>query len=385
MILPPLEGVAEDREAGWRQGKAFPFSIFPSFFFIFSSIPKIKKSWYISPMVTIYDIAKITGHSAPTVSKALNGQGTLSEKTRKLITDTAKKMGYEPNITARTLTTKKSNLIGVIYDDTGMNRGFAHPLFSVLLNRFREQVESAGYDLVFLSRYSKMSYYAHARYRSVDGVIIINPATGNISEFQEFIDENLPRISTNSIFPGICTIISDNEKAGYLAAEYFIKKGHKKIAYLCAPRRDISTAPQERLVGFKRALTDYNISFDENLFEESEFWESKGGYKAFKNLYSRTQDFTAVFCVTDTLAFGLYEAARDLGLKIPDDISVIGFDDDFSDSLIYPPLTSFHQDAIKIADLACEMMMQQIAEIPVPDSIRCEVELKERGSVKDLN
>lgn len=336
-------------------------------------------------MVTIYDIAKATGHSAPTVSKALNGQGSLSVKTRKLIVDTAKEMGYEPNITARTLTTKKSNLIGVIYDDTGMNLGFSHPLFSVVLNRFRDQVENAGYDIIFLSRFYNMSYYSHARYRSVDGVIIINPATNDLGEFKEFVDENIPRVSTNSIINGICTIITDNEKGGYEAAEYFIKKGHKRIAFLSAPIKEISSAPQERLEGFRRALKDNHITFDEDLFVESRNWQSDGAYEAFKTLYKRTQDFTAVFCATDTMAFGLYRAAEELGLKIPQDISVIGFDDDFSDNFISPHLTSFHQDAIQIADLAADMMIQQIAEIPVPDFIRCDAKLMERLSVKNLN
>ena len=95
-------------------------------------------------MVTIYDIAEATGYSAPTVSKALNGLGSLSEETRQRILDKAKEMGYEPNSTARTLTTKKSYLIGVVFDDTGMNKGFSHPLFSPVLNRFREKIEAAG-------------------------------------------------------------------------------------------------------------------------------------------------------------------------------------------------------------------------------------------------
>ena len=333
-------------------------------------------------MVTIYDIAKATGHSAPTVSKALNGQGKLSSSTRKIIVDTAKQMGYEPNSSARTLSTKKSNLIGVVYDDTGMNMGFAHPLFSVILNRFREQIECAGYDLVFLSRYSKMSYFSHASYRSVDGVIIINPATGDISEFQEFIDANIPRVSTNSIFEGICTVISDNTKGGYVAAEKLIKKGHRKIAFLCAPLRRISSAPIERLQGFKKALADNGILFDEKLFEESKTWAQEGAYEAFKKLYKRTQDFTAVFCVTDTMAFGVYKAAEELGLRIPEDISIIGFDDDIAGSILSPHLDTFRQDAVKMADLAAEMMLNQIADLPVPPIVRCEAKYIERNSVR---
>ncbi|MCR4579594.1 MAG: LacI family transcriptional regulator [Treponema sp.] len=335
-------------------------------------------------MVTIYDIAKKTGFSAPTVSKALNGTGTLNSGTRQKIIQIADEMGYKPNISARTLSTRKSNLIGVIYDDTGMNRGFAHPLFSVVLNRFREQIEFAGYDLVFLSRHFQMSYYEHSQYRSVDGVIIINPATGDKSEFDEFIESGMPRVSTNSLFDGICTIISDNEKGGYVAAEHFIKKGHKKIAFLSAPRNGISTAPQERLAGFKKALTDYNIPFDEELFVESRFWDKQGAYEAFGKLYERRKDFTAVFCATDLLAFGVYEYAEKAGLKLPEDISIIGFDDDAADALMSPHLTTFRQDALRIADIASEMMLNQIAGLPVPDIVRCEAEFIERQSVKEI-
>ena len=337
-----------------------------------------------SIMVTIYDIARKTGFSAPTISKALNGTGALNGATRQKIIQVAEEMGYKPNISARTLSTKKSNLIGVVYDDTGMNRGFAHPLFSVVLNRFREQVEYAGYDLVFLSRHSKMSYYAHSQYRSVDGVIIINPATNDKSEFDEFISSNIPRVSTNTLFNGICTIISDNEKGGYIAAENFIKKGHKKIAFLSAPHNGISSAPQERLAGFKKALCDYNIPFDEELYEESKLWDKSGAYEAFGRLYNRRKDFTALFCATDLLAFGVYEYAEKNGLKIPKDFSIIGFDDDAADALMTPHLTSFRQDALRIADIASEMMLNQIAGLPVPEIVRCEADFIERQSVQSL-
>lgn len=335
-------------------------------------------------MVTIYDIAKATGFSAPTISKALNGKGAFSDETRKLILETAKKMGYSPNVSARTLTTRKSNLIGVIYDDTGMNKGFAHPLFSVVLNRFREQVEYAGYDLIFLSRFSKMSYSAHAKHRSVDGVIIINPATGNVDEFKEFIDENIPRVSTNCLFNGICTIISDNEKGGYIATRNFIENGHTKIAFLSAPHKGISSAPQERFAGYERALKESNIPFDKDLYIESELWAKEGGKAAFEKLYKSGKDFTAIFCATDQLASGVYEYAEEHNIKIPDEISVIGFDDEAASAFMFPHLTTFRQDAIKIADLAAEMILQQIAGIPVPEVVRCDAEFLQRQSVKKI-
>ena len=332
-------------------------------------------------MVTIYDIAEATGYSAPTVSKALNGLGSLSEETRQRIIDKANEMGYEPNITARTLTTKKSYLIGVVYDDTGMNRGFAHPLFSPILDRFREKIEAAGYDIIFLSRHFNMTYFSHANFRCIDGVIIINPATYTPADYDDFIKTNLPRVSTNSILKDICTVITANEQGGYAAAEYLINHGHKKMAYISAPINGISAAPPERFEGFKTALQTYNL-YDEELYELSEGWDKESGYKAFGRLIKRRKDITAVFVTNDQLAFGIYDYAREHNLKIPEDISIIGFDDDFAAE--YAGLTSFRQSANEIADISAQMMLDQIDGKTVPPIIRCRPELIERNSVKTI-
>lgn len=332
-------------------------------------------------MVTIYDIAEATGYSAPTVSKALNGIGSLSEVTRQRILDKAKELGYEPNISARTLTTKKSYLIGVVYDDTGMNKGFSHPLFSPILNGFREKVEAAGYDIIFLSRHFNMTYFSHANFRCIDGVIIINPATNNASDFDDFIRTNLPRVSTNTIFKDICTVISANEQGGASAAEYFINHGHKKIAYISAPVDGISAAPTERYDGFKTTLMKYNL-FDEELYELSAGWDKESAYEAFGRLIKRRKDITAVFLTNDQLAFGVFDYAKDHNIKIPEDISVIGFDDDFAAE--YAGLTTFRQNAKEIADISAQMMLDQIDGKTVPPIIRCRPELIERNSVKTI-
>lgn len=332
-------------------------------------------------MVTIYDIAEATGYSAPTVSKALNGQGSLSEETRQRILDKAKELGYEPNITARTLTTKKSHLIGVIYDDTGMNMGFAHPLFSPVLTRFREKIEAAGYDIIFLSRHFNMTYFSHANFRCIDGVIIINPATNTPADFQDFIKTDLPRVSTNSVFEGIPTVITENVQSGYDAAEYLVKHGHKKIAYISAPVNGISTAPDERFEGFKSALEHYQL-YDESLYELSADWTKECGAEAFGHLIKRRKDITAVFVTNDQLAFGVYEYAKKHGIRIPEDISVIGFDDEIASE--YLGLTTFRQSTTEIADIASQLMLDQIDGKQVPPLIRCRAEIVERESVKTV-
>ncbi len=332
-------------------------------------------------MVTIYDIAEATGYSAPTVSKALNGQGSLSEETRQRILDKAKELGYEPNITARTLTTKKSHLIGVIYDDTGMNMGFAHPLFSPVLTRFREKIEAAGYDIIFLSRHFNMTYFSHANFRCIDGVIIINPATNTPADFQDFIKTDLPRVSTNSVFEGVPTVITENVQSGYEAAEYLVKHGHKKIAYISAPVNGISTAPDERYEGFKSALEHYQL-YDESLYELSTDWTKESGAEAFGRLIKRRKDITAVFVTNDQLAFGVYEYAKKHGIRIPEDISVIGFDDEIASE--YLGLTTFRQSTTEIADIASQLMLDQIDGKQVPPLIRCRAEIVERESVKTV-
>ena len=332
-------------------------------------------------MVTIYDIAEATGYSAPTVSKALNGLGSLSEETRQKILDKASELGYEPNSIARTLTTKKSYLIGVIYDDTGMNKGFSHPLFAPVLERFREKVEAAGYDIIFLSRHFNMTYFSHANFRSIDGVIIINPATNTPADFDDFVKTNLPRVSTNSVFDGICTVITANEEGGYEAAEYFVKHGHKKIAYISAPVDGISTAPTERFDGFKTALEKYNL-YDESLYELSAGWDKDSAAEAFARLIKRRKDLTAVFVTSDQLALGVYEYARKHGIRIPEDISLIGFDDDAASEHL--GLTTFHQNTTEIADISAQMMLDQIDGKTVPPIVRCKPELVERNSVKTM-
>jgi len=346
-----------------------------------SRIPSGRRFFYGYYMVTIYDIAEATGYSAPTVSKVLNGTGSLSEETRERILKKAKELGYEPNITARTLTTKKSNLIGVIYDDTGMNMGFSHPLFSPVLTRFREKIEAAGYDLIFLSRHFNMSYYSHANFRLIDGVIIINPATNTPDDFAEFIKNDLPRVSTNSVFDGICTVITENEQGGYEAAEYLVNHGHKKIGYISGPVDGISTAPAERFKGFKSALEKHQL-FDESLYEISEGWDKESGAQAFVRLIKRRKDITALFVTNDQLAFGIYDYAKKNGIRIPEDISVIGFDDEIASE--YLGLTTFRQSTIEIADLAAQMMLDQIEGKQVPPIIRCRPEIVERNSVKTI-
>ena len=336
-------------------------------------------------MVTIYDIARATGYSAPTVSRALTGTGKLTQATRKKIISTANEMGYEPNSIARSLSTKKTNLIGIIYDDVQMSRGFTHPLFSGVLNTFRETVEKQGYDIIFLSRHFKMSYLAHACYRAVEGVAIINPETGEYNSYEEFAKSDIPCVSTSAIIPGICSVLSENEEAGYIAAKHLVAMGHKKIAYISGPYDSFSKSAIERLHGFQRGLKEYGLSLDESHIEKCDTWIEESGKKAFSRLYERHSDITAVFSSSDLLARGIIQYANEKNISLPNDLSVIGFDDDSASSFLTPSLTTFRQDSATIAEVASELLINAINGKPIQDEfVRIPADFIIRNSVKDM-
>ena len=337
-------------------------------------------------MVTIYDIANATGVSAPTVSKALNGTGHISVKTRDYILSKAREMGYEPNSAARTLATKRTYLIGVIYDDPSMRRGFSHPVFSWVLNKFRENVEAAGYDIIFLSCHTKMSYKAHAAFRAVEGVAIINADSRFNNEMENLCTAGIPCVSTNAVIPGICTIVTDNRKAGYKAAEYLVSKGHRKIGFLSAPNDEYLPASKERYEGFCQGLKDNGVKVDESYFQMCDYWNMEGGLKGFELLYKRHPDMTAVFAVSDLIATGVMKYSKENGIKIPEDLSIVGFDDDQVSEYTTPRLTTFRQDSEGMANLSADLLLQHIVGLPIPNKlIHLPAKFVERDSVIDIN
>ncbi len=337
-------------------------------------------------MITIYDIARITGFSPPTISKALNGTGGLSAATRTLILQAAKDLGYTPNMNARALSTNRSHLIGVIYEDHYMLKGFKHPLFSDILNNFRKVIEIAGYDLLFLSRNlgsRRVSYLEHSNYRKVDGILVMNPVPGD-PDVLELASFDRPCVSANEPIPGICTVVTENRVAAEAAVDYLVSLGHRSIAHICGPRNLSAPAARERFEGYRAALEKHGIRYDENLVEESPFWHSEGGYEAARRLFYRTRDFTALFASNDTLAFGIKEAVEERGLSIPDDISLIGFDGDESGMYTSPALTTMWQNTEEIGSRAAMLLLQKFAGEDVPELIKIPARLLERGSCRKV-
>lgn len=337
-------------------------------------------------MITIYDIAKATGFSPPSVSKALNGTGGLSSESRSLILKKAEEMGYTPNMAARSLSTSRSNLIGVIFEDYYMLLGFKHPLFGDILNHFRTLIEDAGYDLLFLSRTMgerKMSYSEHCKFRKVDGVLILNPVPGDL-EVAKLVESEIPCVSANEPIAGISTVITENVSGAQAAVNYLIKLGHRNIAYVSGPYLKTAPAALERRKGYIKALQENGIEPSEILMEESNFWHSKAGYDATLRLVSRTTNFTAVFACNDTLACGVKLALESKGIYIPHDVSLIGFDGDENGAFMTPSLTTMVQNSAQIGKTSAELLLRRLSGVLTTENIRVPAHLLERDSCRSL-
>ncbi len=335
-------------------------------------------------MITIYDIAKKTGYSAPTVSKAINGTGGISQKTRNRILEAAAEMGYKPNFAARALSTKKSFLIGIIFEDMYMARGFEHPVFGGVLTHIRNQLEANGYDCIFLSHkvgeHDISSYIDHCQLRDIDGLVIINPLE-EYSKLAELAETGIPCVSTNDIIPGIPTVITDNVAAGYQAGRYFLEKGHTAVGYISGYTNEHSRAGSERLQGLKKAYAEQGLTIPEKHIQIRNYWSREEGYNAARELMRQAPEVTALFAASDDIAIGAMNYCKDNGMKIPEDMSVIGFDDESFSEFYQPTLTTFRQNRTLIAEISKIILLNQIIGVPVPSMKRIPAGFIERNSV----
>lgn len=306
-------------------------------------------------MVTIYDIARHSGYSIATVSKALNNKG-VSEKAKKIIMASVKELGYTPNSSARTLATNKSWMIGVVFGET-LGIGIAHPFFSEVIESFKRHAELYGYDLLFVSRQMGLQQetYKHLLHRGVDGIIVIQ-AFGE--DELDGIKQPIPTVyidrPTNE--PG--SVYSDNRSGSLLAVKHFVEMGHTKIAHIMGDPENF--AGRERVAAFKEAMKEFNIPLRDEYIVNGGFYGYTGGREAMIRLLSLKERPTAVYVAGDEMAIAAMKVTKEWGLRIPEDISFIGFDDIKMAQHVDPPLTTVKQDKELIGQQAAIMLLEKI-------------------------
>ena len=311
-------------------------------------------------MVTIKDISKASGFSVTTVSKALNDYPDIATKTKQHIKKVCKEMGYIPNAQAQGLVRKKSYTIGIIFEEiTGL--GLQHPLFSKVLESFKNEVEKLGYDIMFLSKIQANgnvgSYYQHSIRKQVEAILVLC-AEFNSEEMLELYTSKLPMVMIDYSEASTCNITSDNAKGVESAVEYLKNLNHKRIANIYgAPDTFIGNLRRE---SFINAMKKFGLETDESLMFNGEFYSKENGFNAMNEIMELKNQPTAVICASDMLAIGAIQAIKRKGLKVPDDYSIIGFDGIEAGQLITPLLTTVKQDTEQMGKIAAKKILKMI-------------------------
>ncbi|MEC0089459.1 LacI family DNA-binding transcriptional regulator [Paenibacillus macquariensis] len=310
-------------------------------------------------MITIYDIAKKTGYSPTTVSKVFNNYTDVKEQTRQTILQAAKELGYLPNAHARTLTTKKSWTIGVLFvESSGI--GMQHPFFSAVIESFKQVAVSKGYALMFISKDvggKQSGYLENCKIRGVDGVVVILSDYED-PYFKELLDSDIPCVVLDYETSQAHTLYSDNLEGSLLAVEYLYSLGHRKIAHISG---GINTfAGSKRVQGYELAMTRLNLETKESYIVDSAYYSIESGYAAMVQILDLQDRPTAVFVAGDHLALGAMRAARERGLRIPNDLSIVGFDNIELSQYITPALTTIAQDTALMGSKAADILIHSI-------------------------
>ncbi|RED53163.1 LacI family DNA-binding transcriptional regulator [Cohnella lupini] len=315
----------------------------------------------------IRDVAKAAGVSVATVSKVLNGYTTVNENTKERVLQFVKDMQFYPNSAARSLVGRRSMTIGIF-----LTTSLAHPFFNQILSGMEQALKSKGYDLIYLAQFSRSKDYSfvrHCQSRNAEGVVVFGFQREEMN-FDELIRSGIPTVFIDlDVKQGRAGYISsDNEAATERTVQYLIGLHHHKISFLSGDKE--AYASKQRLQGYRIGLERANIPYREDYIADGDFTRETG-YLAMKTLLALPEPPTAVICCSDLSAVGALDAIHDAGLSVPEDISVIGFDDIEIASVIRPALTTVRQNMTMIGRRSIELLDELINDdaLPPPEEI----------------
>ncbi len=310
--------------------------------------------------MTIKDIAKKMGVSTATVSKALNGYSDINAETAAKIRAFAKEANYHPNIAARQLKTNSSHNIGVLFiDDT--DSGLTHEFFSSILNSAKIEFEKLGYDITFINHSiggTEATFLEHAKYRRCDGVLIACVDFNN-AEVIELVNSDIPTVTIDYQYPGKSSVMSDDFEGGYVLTEYLLNMGHRKIAFIHGEDTDVT---RKRLDGFYSALTDYGVEIPDEYEVDGAYHDTKVCAEATRKLMSLTEPPTVIMYPDDFAYLGGMSELEKMGLEVPRDVSVTGYDGINLSQCLRPQLTTYQQDSEEIGRKAARKLISHIED-----------------------
>ncbi len=305
---------------------------------------------------TIYDVANALGVAPSTVSKALNNAPGVSAKMRRKVQKYASEIRYFPNATASKLKTKKSYAIGIVFSEQ-LNIGLEHNFFSRILQAFKTYVEKEGYEISFvISNYAKqdITYLEFCVQKNISGVLIL-ACLPDDPHITELINSSVHCVSTDTYSDNLFTVMSDNRTGAALAVRFFVERGHTRVAYISGPKEAI--ACREREEGYRNELISQGLQVDENLIIESKEFSFEHGHEAAYRFMELDSYPSAVFVASDEIAMGFTKCLRSNGLRIPQDVQIIGFDDIPFVQYFEPSLSTLRQNTTELGVSAAKKLI----------------------------
>lgn len=333
-------------------------------------------------MVSMKDIALRCGVSVATVSKALNGQPDIGEETRARIAATAKEMGYMTNSAARALKTNRTYNLGVLFVDERRS-GLTHEYFSAMLESFKVEAENHGYDITFINHNvggRPTSYLQHCLYRGVDGVVIAC-VDFNDARVRELVESRIPLVTIDRVFDNRLAILSDNVQGVSTLVRHVYDKGHRKIAFLHGERTSVTN---NRLIGFHRTCEELGLEIPDEYIIECVYHDPDRCAEATRQLLALPDPPTCILFPDDFSYIGGMNVILEAGLRIPEDISAVGYDGIHLAKVMR--LTTYSQNAAALGRTAAERLISLIEhpKTTVLDRIMVQGGLLEGNSVKDI-
>ncbi len=307
-------------------------------------------------MATIYEVSKLAGVSLATVSRVINKNSKVSDKTRQKVEDAMTELGYRPNSIAQSLASNRSNSVGILVSE------LHGPFFGQMMAGIEAELRAAGKHVIITTGHSEEDKEKDGIEflisRNCDAIILHVEAVSD-DYLLDLCKGDMPVYLMSRLVEGLndnC-ISLNNELGGFLATQAIIEQGHKNIAYVAGPQ--FKADSKDRLAGHMRALATSNIDFDEGLYFEGDFKET-GGSDGLKHFIENKQTFTALVCANDEMASGSITYAREQGLSLPSELSIIGFDNILFARHTYPKLTTIDNPVNLMGHMAAKLVLKNV-------------------------
>jgi LacI family transcriptional regulator len=333
---------------------------------------------------TIFDVASAAGVSIKTVSRVVNNEPNVRVKTREKVLTAIQELNYQPNSAARGLSGKRSYVIGLVYENP-------HEFSYVgdVLNGAIEACESEGYALLLRpitlpAENVAESVRQFVTQTRVDGLVLPAPICDSEEVLALLEELNIPfaMLSPKNPRAHAISILCEEEQASFELTEYVIKQGHKRIGFVKG--HPDHGASEKRYNGYRRALKANRITYDSSLVSQG-YFDFESGRKAARKLLALAERPTVILSSNDDMAAGVLYEARETGCQVPEDLSIVGFDDTPLASHLWPPLTTVRQPIRRMADSATRLLIKKLRGdevIDLPELFHCEVII--RGSTTHL-